>query len=114
MKIRYQRHYKKIVVGIDYNSAKGDGSATVTGVKTSWDRDDWCSAHILLEAIMNKPLRSMLILSPGESTHITPTHQRCAPDWSLGFAPGIRRASAPSATDQTTRWLRTATANYTV
>ena len=39
---QYQRYYKKIVVGVDYNTAKADGSATATSVKTSWDRDDWC------------------------------------------------------------------------
>ena len=37
----YGRRYKKIVLTIDYNAAKADGSALVTAAETKWDTNDW-------------------------------------------------------------------------
>mmetsp|Transcript_18586 Transcript_18586/g.25678 ORF Transcript_18586/g.25678 Transcript_18586/m.25678 type:complete len:1413 (+) Transcript_18586:58-4296(+) len=37
----YGRYYKKVTVGIDYDSVKADGTVKLVSIKQEWDRDDW-------------------------------------------------------------------------
>ena len=37
----YGRYYKKVTVGIDYDSAKADGTVKLVSIKQEWDQDDW-------------------------------------------------------------------------
>ena len=37
----YHRNYKKIVINVDYDTVRNDGTAVITGVTKSWDLDGW-------------------------------------------------------------------------
>jgi len=37
----YGRYYKKVTVGVDYDSATADGTVKLVSMKQEWDRNDW-------------------------------------------------------------------------